>query len=106
VYALYYFRRDYMELSMDQKKAIYSIRKYLNVEGNSKFTDDYILVNYELAIDELIENANKLKSVKISGVSSMSEGNQSMSFENGVEAWTVTPGVASLLPTPYIKLMG
>jgi hypothetical protein len=29
-----------------------------------------------------------------------------MSFENGVEAWTITPGVASLLPTSYVKLMG
>ena len=95
-----------MDLTMDQKKAIYTIRKYLNVEGNSKFTDDYILVNFELAIDELIENANKLKSVKINGVSSMSESNQSMSFENGVEAWTVTPGIEALIPTPYVKLMG
>lgn len=95
-----------MELNMDQKKAIYSIRKYLNVQENLNFTDEYILSNFELAIDELIENANKLKAVKINGVSSMSESNQSMSFENGVEAWTITPGVASLLPTPYAKLMG
>lgn len=95
-----------MELSMDQKKAIYAIRKYLNVQGDPKFTDDYILVNFELAIDELIENTNKLKLVKITGVSSMSESNQSMSFENGVESWTITPGVASLLPTPYAKIMG
>lgn len=95
-----------MELSIDQKKAIYAIRKYLNVEGNSKFTDDYILVNYELAIDELIENANKLKAIKITGISSMSENNQSISFQNGVEAWTITPGIETLLPTPYVKLMG
>lgn len=95
-----------MDLSMDQKKAIFVIRKYLNVEGNEKFTDDYILTNYELAIDELIENATKLKSVKITGVSSMSESNQSMHFENGVEAWTITSGIESLLPVPYAKLMG
>lgn len=95
-----------MELSMDQKKAIYAIRRYLNAEGNPKFTDDYILANYDLAIDELIENANKLKTIKITGVSSKSESNQSMNFENGVEAWTVTSGVASLLPVPYVKLMG
>lgn len=95
-----------MDLTIDQKKAIYAIRKHLNVEGNPKFTDDYILVNFDLAIDELVENANKLKLIKVTGVSSMSESNQSMSFENGVEAWTVTPGVESLLPTPYVKLMG
>lgn len=95
-----------MELSMDQKKAIYVIRKYLNVEGNPKFTDDYILDNYDLAIDELIENANKLKAIKVTGISSMSESNQSMSFQNGVEAWTITPGIEALLPTPYVKLMG
>lgn len=95
-----------MDLSLDQKKAIFAIRKYLNVEDNPKFTDDYILANYDLAIDELIENADKLKAIKITGVSSMSESNQSMSFQNGVEAWTVTPGIEALLPTPYAKLMG
>lgn len=95
-----------MELSKDQKKAIFAIKNYLNVEGNPKFTNDYIMVNYEMAIDELIENATKLKVIKITGVSSMSESNQSMNFENGVEAWTITPGIESLLPTPYVKLMG
>ncbi|NRT90029.1 hypothetical protein [Clostridium beijerinckii] len=95
-----------MDLSIDQKKAIFAIKKYLNVVDNPKFTDDYILTNYDLAIDELIENASKIKSVKIIGVSSMSESNQSMSFQNGVEAWAITPGIEALLPTPYAKLMG
>ena len=95
-----------MDLSLDQKKAIYAIIRYLNVEGNPKFTDDYIFVNYELAIEELSENATKLKAIKVTGFSSMSESNQSMSFQNGVEAWTITSGIEALLPTPYVKVMG
>jgi hypothetical protein len=93
-----------MDLSKDQKKAIFVIRNHLNVEGKPKYSDDFILLNYEAAIDELIENANKLKSLKTSGVSSMSEGNQSINFENGIEAWTITPGIAALLPTPFVKM--
>lgn len=95
-----------MELTKEQRKAIFAIRKYLNVEGNPKFTDDYILTQYNLAIDELIESASNIKSNKVTGAKSMSEGNQTVIFENGVEAWTITPNVSMLLPQPFIKLMG
>ena len=84
----------------NEAKAILVIRNYLN----RNFNDEYIKRNYGLAIDQLIENANKINSAKLVGVSSMSEGNQSISFNSNVEAWSITEDVKSLLPTPYIRM--
>lgn len=84
----------------NEAKAILVIRNYLNRD----LSDSYIKNNYVLAIDQLIENARKLQSMKIVGVKSMSEGNQSISFENGAEAWTMTEDVKLLLPTPYVRM--
>ena len=95
-----------MELSKDQRKAILVIKQYLNVEGNPKYTDDYILTKYDLAVDELIESATTLKANKLVGAKAMSEGNQSVTFADNIEAWTITDNVKSLLPVPFIRLMG
>lgn len=84
----------------NQAKAILVIRNYLN----KNLSDDYILKNYSLAIDQLIENASKINSAKSVGVKSMSEGNQSISFDSNIEAWTITPDVKALLPTPYVRM--
>lgn len=90
-------------MTLDEKneaKAIVVIRNYLN----KNLSDQYIKENYTLAIDQLIENANKINSAKLVGVKSMSEGNQSISFDSNIEAWTITADVKSLLPTPYIRM--
>jgi hypothetical protein len=84
----------------NEAKAILVIRNYLNKD----LSDSYISNNYSLAIDQLIENATKLQSIKTPGVKSKSEGNQSMTFEDGAEAWTITPDVKVLLPTPYVRM--
>lgn len=84
----------------NQAKAILVIRNYLN----KNLSDDYILKNYSLAIDQLIENAIKLQNIKTPGVKSKSEGNQSMNFEDGAEAWTISADVKVLLPTPYVRM--
>lgn len=84
----------------NQAKAILVIRNYLNRD----LSDSYIKKNYLLAIDQLIENANKINSMKAIGVKSMSEGNQSISFENGAEAWTITEDIKLLLPTPCARM--
>lgn len=84
----------------NEAKAILVIRNYLN----KNLSDEYIKKNYTLAIDQLIENANKINSAKLVGVKSMSEGNQSISFDSNIEAWVVTTDVKSLLPTPYIRM--
>ncbi|MGN9161222.1 hypothetical protein [Clostridium sulfidigenes] len=84
----------------NQVKAILVIRNYLNRD----LSDIYIKKNYSLAIDQLIENASKINSAKSVGVKSMSEGNQSISFDSNIEAWTITPDVKALLPTPYVRM--
>lgn len=84
----------------NETKAIMVIRNYLN----KNFSDEYIKKNYALAIDQLIENANKINSAKLIGVKSMSEGNQSISFDSNIEAWAITEDVKSLLPMQYIRM--
>ncbi|MFA6867422.1 MAG: hypothetical protein WCR54_07900 [Clostridia bacterium] len=95
-----------MELSMDQRKAILVIKNYLNVNGNLKYSDDYMMTEFELAIDELVENSIGIKSIKTTGIKSKSEGTQSVTFESNIEAWTITDNVKMLLPLPFIRLMG
>lgn len=90
-------------MTLDEKneaKAIVVIRNYLN----KNLSDQYIKENYTLAIDQLIENANKINSAKLVGVKSMSEGNQSISFDSNIEAWSITADVKALLPTPFIRM--
>lgn len=84
----------------NEAKAILVIRNYLN----KNLSDDYVKKNYKLAIDQLIENSSKINSAKSVGVKSMSEGNQSISFDSNIEAWTITPDVKALLPNPYVRM--
>lgn len=84
----------------NEAKAILVIRNYLN----RNLSDEYIKKNYALAIEQLIENANKINSAKLVGVKSMSEGNQSISFDSNVEAWSITEDVKFLLPVPYVRM--
>jgi hypothetical protein len=87
----------------DEEKAIAKIKGYLNVTDNTKWTNDYILKNYGVAVELLIEQANKLNSIKTPGVKSFSEGGQSVTFSDG-EAWTVTDNIKEFLPTPFVKM--
>ena len=95
-----------MELSMDQRKAILIIKYYLNVRENLKYSDEYMMKEFELAIDELVQNASDIKSLKTIGIKSKSDGVQSVTFADGIEAWTITDNVRALLPLPYVNLWG
>lgn len=88
-------------MTIEQRKSILVIRNYLN---NPKLEDEYILKNYDLAVDQLIKNAEKLEGIKTPGVKSMGEGNQSITFENGTEAWTITDDIKGFLPIPYVRM--
>ncbi|EJE7236797.1 hypothetical protein M5L40_003835 [Clostridium botulinum] len=87
-------------MTTEQRKAILVIKNYLNKD----LTDDYILTNYDLAVEQLINNAAKLENIKTPGVKSMSEGNQSITYESNVNPWFITEDVKVLLPTPYIRM--
>lgn len=93
-----------MAISKEQQKSILIIRNYLNVGYNLKFTDDYILTTYSLAVDELIESASKINLLKAIGVKSKSDGVQSVTFTDGIEAWEVTNSIKMLLPLPYVRM--
>lgn len=95
-----------MDLSKDQRKAILTIKNYLNVGSNPKYTDAYIMKAFELAIDELVESSLAIKSIKTTGIKSKSDGVQSITFESDVEAWTITNNVKVLLPLPFIRMLG
>jgi hypothetical protein len=95
-----------MDLSKDQRKAILTIKNYLNIGPNLKYTDDYMMLNFELAIDELVQSAIEIKAMKSTGIKSKSDGVQSITFTDGVEAWTVTPTIKMLLPLPFVRMFG
>ena len=95
-----------MELTIDQRKAILTIKNYLNIGPNLKYTDEYMMTNFELAIDELVENASQIKVMKTTGIKSKSDGVQSVTFTDGIEAWSINDSVKMLLPLPLVRLMG
>ena len=93
-----------MDLSKDQRKAILTIKNYLNIYENLKYTDEYMMVEFELAIDELVESSLALKQMKVAGIKSKSDGIQSITFADNVEAWTITDNIKMLLPLPYVRM--
>ena len=80
--------------------AIISIKKYLN----KAFTDEEIKEQFSLAIKVLVNNAENIINIKPAGVTSITQGSQSMTFKNGTEAFTITDDVKALLPKPYIRV--
>ena len=90
----------------DEDKAIAYIKGYLNVSDNPTWTKEYILENYGAAVELLIEKATKVNSLKTPGVKSMSEGGQSITFNDSQEAWSITDDIKTLLPVPFVRMMG
>lgn len=79
-----------------EQMACIAIRNYLK----SKITDIEIKSKYPLALKRLIENSKKLDRTKPVGVISMTQGPRSTTYENGVEAMSITRDIALLLPNP------
>jgi hypothetical protein len=90
----------------DEDKAIAIIKGYLNVLDNPIWTKEYILQNYGAAVELLVEKATKVNSLKIPSVKSMSEGGQSITFNDSQEAWSITDDIKMLLPAPYARMTG
>ena len=87
----------------DEDIAVEKIKGYLNVIGNPKWTKEYVLSNYGIAVQLLVEKAKGFKAM--SGVKSFSEGGQSMTFSDEGK-WTITNDIKEMLPSPFVKLMG
>lgn len=77
-----------------EELAILSIFNYF--DGLYPLLD--IKANYPLAIKLFVSNIKSIQGAKVAGVKSMSEGNQSMTFTDGVEAFVLTNDVLALLP--------
>ena len=92
-----------LPLLAETATAIEKIKGYLNVTGNPKWTKEYVLSNYGIAVQLLVEKAESYKVMP--GVKSFSEGGQSMTFSDEGK-WTITDDIKDLLPAPFVKLMG
>lgn len=79
--------------------AITSIRNYLNRD----YSDEEIEEKFIWAVEVMKEEIREIKETRVAGVTQISQGSQSMSF-NTTDIYEVTPGVAALLPKPAIKL--
>lgn len=77
--------------------AIISIRNYLN----KSYTDSEITTNYPLAVKKLVAFYKSTSNLP-SGIKSMSEGKQSITF-NG-EIGDIPSDIKLLLPKPFIKM--
>lgn len=77
-----------------EEMAILAIYNYFNGE----YTKEQIKKDFNLAVKVLVNNAKKMLTMKVAGVSSVSQGSQSISFESGIETFTLTSDVLALLP--------
>ncbi len=87
----------------DEDIAVEKIKGYLNVTGHPKWTKEYVLSNFGVAVQLLVEKAKGFK--VMAGVKSFSEGGQSMTFSDEGK-WTITNDIKEMLPAPFVKMMG
>lgn len=86
----------------NKNKACLIIKHYLEQNNlPSNFTLDEIYSQYTIAAEQLIRNSVKLERLRDSvGVKSQTQGDRSTTFNDSVEAWTITDDIKALLPTP------
>lgn len=88
----------------DEDKAVFKIKAYLNKLNDKKWTKEYVLKNYGVAVQMLIEQANT--SIGVKGAKSITENGTSITFVDGAGGWTITNDIKEFLPKPFVKLMG
>lgn len=79
---------------------VQAIKEYLN----RPLTDEEIREKYRIALEVMVEETQEIMRNKTLGVTQVSQGSQSMSFDSNVQAFKVNDTVKALLPKPYIKL--
>ena len=78
-----------------EEMSILAIYNYYDGE----YTKEYIKKEFSIAIKFLKENAKKIMNIKkVSGATSISQGGRSISFGNGIEAFSLTSDILALLP--------
>ena len=79
---------------------VQAIKEYLN----KPLTDEEVKSEYRVALMYMIEEAKEILKNTKSGISSISQGSQSISYDSTVQAFRVNESVKALLPKPSIRL--
>lgn len=79
---------------------VQAIKEYLN----KPLTDEEVKSEYRVALMYMIEEAKEILKNTKSGISSISQGSQSISYDSTVQAFRVSESVKALLPKPSIRL--
>ena len=79
---------------------VQAIKEYLN----KPLTDEEDKSEYRVALMYMIEEAKEILKNTKSGISSISQGSQSISYDSTVQAFRVNESVKALLPKPSIRL--
>lgn len=79
---------------------VQAIKEYLN----RPLTDEEVKSEYRVALMYMIEETKEILKNTKSGVSSISQGSQSISYDSTVQAFRVNESVKALLPKPSIRL--
>ena len=79
---------------------VQAIKEYLN----KPLTDEDVKSKYKVALVYMVEEAKEILKNTKSGISSISQGSQSISYDSTVQAFKVNESVKALLPKPSIRL--
>lgn len=80
---------------------VQAIREYLN----RPLSDEEIKDQYNSALLVMMKQTDELLISNNTGVASITQGSQSITYDNTVQAFKVNDMVKALLPKPYIKLL-
>lgn len=79
---------------------VQAIKEYLN----KPLTDEDVKSKYKVALMYMVEEAKEILKNSKTGISSISQGSQSISYDSTVQAFKVSENVKALLPKPSIRL--
>ena len=79
---------------------VQAIKEYLN----KPLTDEEVKSEYRVALMYMVEEAKEILKNSKTGISSISQGSQSISYDSTVQAFKVSENVKALLPKPSLKL--
>lgn len=80
---------------------VQAIREYLN----RPLSDEEIKDQYNSALLVMMKQTDELLISNNAGVASITQGSQSITYDNTVQAFKVNDMVKALLPKPYMKLL-
>ena len=89
-------------LTIHIENSINAIIVYLN---NPKLSPEEVIHNYPNAIIQLVKRQFCADSQGLNGITSMSQGNRSVSYSDAMTlAYTIDDSIKALLPRPYARL--